>query len=50
VIDAAREAGLGLNPQVVREPFLRHDPFVDITPLRADGFAADAPRPEVNRV
>jgi hypothetical protein len=33
---------------------MRHDPFVDITvditPLRAHGFAADAPRPEVNRV
>lgn len=29
---------------------MRHDPFVDITPLRAEGFAADAPRPEVNRV
>ncbi len=29
---------------------MRHDPFVDITALRAERFAADAPRPEVNRV
>ncbi|GGX92573.1 NAD(P)/FAD-dependent oxidoreductase [Streptomyces fructofermentans] len=36
--------------EVVRDLFLGHDPFVDITPLRAERFAADAPRPEVNCV
>ncbi|MFH8466496.1 NAD(P)/FAD-dependent oxidoreductase [Streptomyces sp. NPDC017991] len=36
--------------EVVRDLYLGDDPFVDITPLRADRFAADAPRPEVNLV
>ncbi|MFE7071171.1 NAD(P)/FAD-dependent oxidoreductase [Streptomyces sp. NPDC057620] len=36
--------------EVVRDLYLGQDPFVDITPLRADRFAADAPRPEVNLV
>ncbi|MEV0936671.1 FAD-binding oxidoreductase [Streptomyces phaeochromogenes] len=36
--------------EVVRDLFLGHDPFVDITPLRAERFAADALRPEVNCV
>ncbi len=36
--------------EVVRDLYLGHDPFVDITPLRAERFAADAPRPEVNLV
>ncbi|MFJ8940221.1 NAD(P)/FAD-dependent oxidoreductase [Streptomyces sp. NPDC102365] len=36
--------------EVVRDLYLGHDPFVDVTPLRAERFAADAPRPEVNLV
>ncbi|WP_328492902.1 FAD-binding oxidoreductase [Streptomyces sp. NBC_00414] len=36
--------------EVVRDLYLGQDPFVDITPLRAERFAADAPRPEVNLV
>ncbi|MDX3242008.1 FAD-binding oxidoreductase [Streptomyces sp. ME18-1-4] len=36
--------------EVVRDLFLGRVPFVDVTPLSADRFAADAPRPEVNRV
>lgn len=36
--------------EVVRDLFLGHDPFVDIAPLRAERFAADALRPEVNCV
>ncbi|MGP4051403.1 NAD(P)/FAD-dependent oxidoreductase [Streptomyces sp. 2A115] len=36
--------------EVVRDLFLGHVPFVDISPLRVERFAADAPRPEVNLV
>ncbi|MFD9390899.1 NAD(P)/FAD-dependent oxidoreductase [Streptomyces sp. NPDC060000] len=36
--------------EVVRDLYLGRVPFVDVTPLSADRFAADAPRPEVNRV
>ncbi|MER5584996.1 FAD-binding oxidoreductase [Streptomyces asoensis] len=36
--------------EVVRDLVLGRVPFVDVTPLSADRFAADAPRPEVNRV
>jgi sarcosine oxidase subunit beta len=36
--------------EVVRDLFLGRVPFVDVTPLGAGRFAADAPRPEVNRV
>ncbi|MET8169082.1 NAD(P)/FAD-dependent oxidoreductase [Streptomyces sp. NPDC057456] len=36
--------------EVVRDLILGRVPFVDVTPLSADRFAADAPRPEVNRV
>ncbi|MCW8101771.1 NAD(P)/FAD-dependent oxidoreductase [Streptomyces tauricus] len=36
--------------EVVRDLYLGQDPFVDVTPLRAERFAADSPRPEVNLV
>ncbi|CAM5543719.1 NAD(P)/FAD-dependent oxidoreductase [Streptomyces aurantiogriseus] len=36
--------------EVVRDLYLGRVPFVDVTPLGAGRFAADAPRPEVNRV
>lgn len=36
--------------EVVRDLFLRRVPFVDVTPLSAGRFAADAPRPEAHRV
>jgi sarcosine oxidase subunit beta len=36
--------------EVVRDLYLGRAPFVDIGPLSADRFAADAPRPEVNLV
>ncbi|MEU9310636.1 FAD-binding oxidoreductase [Streptomyces sp. NPDC048256] len=36
--------------EVVRDLCLGRVPFVDVTPLSADRFAADAPRPEANRV
>ncbi|WP_329222504.1 FAD-binding oxidoreductase [Streptomyces sp. NBC_01485] len=36
--------------EVVRDLYLGRVPFVDVTPLSADRFADDAPRPEVNRV
>jgi sarcosine oxidase subunit beta len=36
--------------EVVRDLVLGRVPFVDVTPLGAGRFAADAPRPEVNRV
>ncbi|MEV5493135.1 FAD-binding oxidoreductase [Streptomyces bobili] len=36
--------------EVVRDLCLGHVPFVDVSPLGAGRFAADAPRPEVNRV
>lgn len=36
--------------EVVRDLILGRVPFVDVTPLSADRFAADAPRPEANRV
>ncbi|WAZ25244.1 FAD-binding oxidoreductase [Streptomyces cinnabarinus] len=36
--------------EVVRDLYLGHVPFVDVSPLSADRFAADALRPEANRV
>ncbi|MFF5183466.1 NAD(P)/FAD-dependent oxidoreductase [Streptomyces sp. NPDC000345] len=36
--------------EVVRDLYLGRVPFVDVTPLSAGRFAADAPRPEVNCV
>ncbi|WP_405592660.1 NAD(P)/FAD-dependent oxidoreductase [Streptomyces sp. NBC_01092] len=36
--------------EVVRDLYLGRVPFVDVSPLSAGRFAADAPRPEVNRV
>ncbi|MFJ5260323.1 NAD(P)/FAD-dependent oxidoreductase [Streptomyces sp. NPDC088387] len=36
--------------EVVRDLYLGRVPFVDVRPLSAGRFAADAPRPEVNRV
>ncbi|MGQ4387133.1 NAD(P)/FAD-dependent oxidoreductase [Streptomyces sp. SAS_270] len=36
--------------EVVRDLYLGHEPFVDISPLSAERFAADALRPEVNTV
>ncbi|MET7454244.1 FAD-binding oxidoreductase [Streptomyces sp. NPDC005574] len=36
--------------EVVRDLCLGRVPFVDVSPLSAGRFAADAPRPEVNRV
>ncbi|MFF8195012.1 NAD(P)/FAD-dependent oxidoreductase [Streptomyces bobili] len=36
--------------EVVRDLCLGRVPFVDVSPLGAGRFAADAPRPEVNRV
>jgi sarcosine oxidase subunit beta len=36
--------------EVVRDLYLGRVPFVDISPLSAGRFAADAPRPEVNLV
>ncbi|MFF3846226.1 NAD(P)/FAD-dependent oxidoreductase [Streptomyces sp. NPDC002328] len=36
--------------EVVRDLYLGRVPFVDVTPLGAGRFEADAPRPEVNRV
>ena len=36
--------------EVVRDLYLGHVPFVDVSPLSAGRFAADAPRPEVNLV
>ncbi|MFI2436128.1 NAD(P)/FAD-dependent oxidoreductase [Streptomyces sp. NPDC018693] len=36
--------------EVVRDLYLGRVPFVDVTPLSAGRFAADAPRPEANRV
>ncbi|MET8975410.1 FAD-binding oxidoreductase [Streptomyces sp. NPDC004539] len=36
--------------EVVRDLVLGRVPFVDVTPLSAGRFAADAPRPEANRV
>ncbi|MEU6595005.1 FAD-binding oxidoreductase [Streptomyces sp. NPDC046881] len=36
--------------EIVRDLYLGRVPFVDISPLRAGRFAADAPRPEANLV
>ncbi|MFJ5303699.1 NAD(P)/FAD-dependent oxidoreductase [Streptomyces sp. NPDC088350] len=36
--------------EVIRDLYLGHVPFVDVSPLSAGRFAADAPRPEVNLV
>lgn len=36
--------------EVIRDLYLGRVPFVDVRPLSADRFAADAPRPEVNLV
>ncbi|MGI5412601.1 NAD(P)/FAD-dependent oxidoreductase [Streptomyces chartreusis] len=36
--------------EVVRDLYLGRVPFVDVSPLSAGRFAADAPRPEANRV
>ncbi|MET7911961.1 FAD-binding oxidoreductase [Streptomyces avermitilis] len=36
--------------EVIRDLYLDRVPFVDISPLSVERFAADAPRPEVNRV
>ncbi|KOG42879.1 NAD(P)/FAD-dependent oxidoreductase [Streptomyces resistomycificus] len=36
--------------EVVRDLYLGRVPFVDVTPLSVGRFAANAPRPEVNRV
>jgi sarcosine oxidase subunit beta len=36
--------------EVVRDLYLGRAPFVDVGPLSADRFAADAPRPEANLV
>ncbi|GEC03180.1 FAD-dependent oxidoreductase [Streptomyces spinoverrucosus] len=36
--------------EVVRDLYLGRVPFVDVRPLSADRFAADAPRPEANLV
>ncbi|MET7699377.1 FAD-binding oxidoreductase [Streptomyces sp. NPDC005485] len=36
--------------EVVRDLYLGNEPFVDISPLSAERFAADALRPEVNTV
>ncbi|MFJ3669782.1 NAD(P)/FAD-dependent oxidoreductase [Streptomyces sp. NPDC090106] len=36
--------------EVVRDLYLGRVPFVDVSPLNAGRFAADAPRPEANRV
>ena len=36
--------------EVVRDLYLGRVPFVDVSPLSADRFAADAPRPEANLV
>ncbi|MEU7336055.1 MULTISPECIES: FAD-binding oxidoreductase [unclassified Streptomyces] len=36
--------------EVVRDLYLGRVPFLDISPLSVDRFAADAPRPEVNLV
>ncbi|MFE6170934.1 NAD(P)/FAD-dependent oxidoreductase [Streptomyces sp. NPDC056464] len=36
--------------EVVRDLYLGRTPFVDVGPLGAGRFAADAPRPEANRV
>ncbi|MEV6025236.1 FAD-binding oxidoreductase [Streptomyces sp. NPDC052036] len=36
--------------EVLRDLYLGRVPFVDISPLSVDRFAADAPRPEVNLV
>ena len=34
--------------ELVRDRFFRRPSFVDVTPLAADRFAADRPRPEFN--
>ncbi len=34
--------------EIVRDLVLRHEPFVDVTPLAVERFSADAPRPERN--
>ncbi|MGV9563649.1 NAD(P)/FAD-dependent oxidoreductase [Streptomyces sp. NPDC003480] len=36
--------------EVLRDLYLGRVPFVDVSPLSVERFAADAPRPEVNRV
>jgi sarcosine oxidase subunit beta len=36
--------------EVIRDLYLGRVPFVDVSPLSADRFAADAPRPEANLV
>ncbi|MGW2235620.1 NAD(P)/FAD-dependent oxidoreductase [Streptomyces sp. NPDC001759] len=36
--------------EVIRDVYLGRVPFVDVRPLSADRFAADAPRPEANLV
>ncbi|GAA3052781.1 NAD(P)/FAD-dependent oxidoreductase [Streptomyces glomeratus] len=36
--------------EILRDLYLGRVPFVDVSPLSVDRFAADAPRPEVNRV
>lgn len=36
--------------EVVRDLYLRREPFVDVAPLHAARFAGDRPRPEINRV
>jgi sarcosine oxidase subunit beta len=36
--------------EILRDMFLRRDPFVDVTPLAADRFSAAAQRPEYNIV
>ena len=34
--------------EIVRDLVLRRKPFVDVSPLAAERFAVDAPRPEHN--
>lgn len=36
--------------EVIRDPYLGRAPFLDVRPLGAGRFAADAPRPEANLV
>ena len=34
--------------EIVRDLYLRHEPFVDVSPLSVERFALEAPRPELN--
>lgn len=36
--------------EVIRDLYLGRAPFLDVGPLSAERFAADAPRPEANLV